>query len=160
MKNLRFLLNYYRPYAGRMITALAFMIPGTGISLLFPALTGDLVDSIIRSASTEELTRVGLIFLGALAAQAVIGYFVSITTSKTTERVIARLREDLFTHMIRLPLSILSQRRVGELSSRLSSDLTQIQETFSFSLLHMLRQAITLIGSIAIIVSTSLPLTI
>lgn len=158
--NLRFLLNYYRPYAGRMITALIFMLPGTSISLLFPALTGDLVDSIVKSASTDVLMRTGLMFLGLLAVQAVIGYLVSVTTSRTTERVIARLREDLFTHIIRLPLSILTQRRVGELSSRLSSDLTQIQETFSFSILHMLRQVIFLIGSIVIIVSTSLPLTI
>lgn len=157
--NLRFLLNYYRPYAGRMITALIFMLPGTSISLLFPALTGDLVDSI-KSSSTEVLMQTGMMFLGLLVVQAIIGYLVSVTTSRTTEKVIARLREDLFTHIIRLPLSILTQRRVGELSSRLSSDLTQIQETFSFSILHMLRQVIFLIGSIVIIVSTSLPLTI
>lgn len=160
MNNLRFLLGYYRPYAGRMITALIFMLPGTSISLVFPALTGDLVDSIVKTASTDVLMRTGMLFLGLLTVQAVIGYLVSVTTSRTTEQVIARLREDLFTHIIRLPLSVLSQRRVGELSSRLSSDLTQIQETFSFSILHMLRQLIFLVGSIVIIVSTSLPLTI
>lgn len=160
MNNLRFLLGYYRPYAGRMITALIFMLPGTSISLVFPALTGDLVDSIVKTASTDVLMRTGMLFLGLLTVQAVIGYLVSVTTSRTTEQVIARLREDLFTHIIRLPLSVLTQRRVGELSSRLSSDLTQIQETFSFSILHMLRQLIFLVGSIVIIVSTSLPLTI
>ncbi len=143
-----------------MITALIFMLPGTSISLVFPALTGDLVDSIVKTASTDVLMRTGMLFLGLLTVQAVIGYLVSVTTSRTTEQVIARLREDLFTHIIRLPLSVLSQRRVGELSSRLSSDLTQIQETFSFSILHMLRQLIFLVGSIVIIVSTSLPLTI
>lgn len=143
-----------------MISALIFMLPGTAISLVFPALTGDLVDTIGRTSTSDGLMKTGMLFLGLLIVQAVIGYLVSVTTSRTTERVIARLREDLFTHIIRLPLSVLTQRRVGELSSRLSSDLTQIQETFSFSILHMLRQAIFLIGSIVIIVSTSLPLTI
>lgn len=155
-----FLLSYYRPYLGRMIFALAFMLPGSGISLLFPALTGDLVDSIIRSASSTELVRVGLTFLALLAIQAVIGYFVSVTTAKTTENVIASLRTDLFSRLVRLPMSFLSQRRVGELTSRISSDLSLIQETFSFSILQLIRQGIFLVGSIIIIVSTSLALTI
>lgn len=158
--SLIFLLRYYRPYLGRMIFALAFMLPGSGISLLFPALTGDLVDSIIRSASSAELVKVGLTFLALLTAQAVIGYFVSVTTAKTTENVIAGLRTDLFSRIVRLPMSFLSQRRVGELTSRISSDLSLIQETFSFSILQLIRQGIFLVGSIIIIVSTSLALTI
>jgi ABC-type multidrug transport system fused ATPase/permease subunit len=57
-------------------------------------------------------------------------------------------------------MSFLSQRRVGELTSRISSDLSLIQETFSFSILQLIRQGIFLVGSIIIIVSTSLALTI
>jgi len=155
-----FLLKYYRPYAGRMIAAILIGMPVSAISLAFPALTGDLVDSIVASRSTDQLTNVGLMFLGLLAVQAVVGYFVSITLAKTTERVIASLRSQLFGHIVRLPLAFLTQRRVGELTSRLSSDLTLIQETFSFSILQLLRQSIFLVGSLAIILSTSLPLTI
>jgi ABC-type multidrug transport system fused ATPase/permease subunit len=158
--NLLFLLRYYKPFSGRVTAAVLIGLPVSAISLAFPALTGDLVDSIIASESTKRLTEVGLIFLGLLAVQAIIGYFVSVTLAKTTERVIASLRADLFTHIIRLPLSYLSQRRVGELTSRLSSDLTQIQETFSFSILQLLRQGIFLVGSLIIIITTSLPLTI
>lgn len=157
---LRFLLSYYRPYAGRTLIALLFMLPGSAISLLFPKLTGDLIDSVTASGSLDQLYRVGLTFLGLLVAQAIVGYFVSVTMSRTTERVIATLRTDLFDHIIRLPLSVLSARRVGELSSRLSSDLTQIQETFSFSVMQLLRQLIFLTGSIIIIVSTSVQLTV
>ena len=158
--NIRFLLGYYRPYMGRMLAAVLIGMPVSAISLAFPALTGDLVDSIVTSGSTDQLTRVGVIFLALLAVQAIVGYIVSVTLAKTTERVIAALRSDLFGHLVRLPLGFLTQRRVGELSSRLSSDLTQIQETFSFSILQLLRQSIFLVGSLVIIISTSLPLTI
>lgn len=158
--NLAFLLSYYRPFAGRMLFAVLIGLPVSAISLAFPALTGDLVDSIVTSDSTDTLMDVGMIFLGLLVVQAVVGYFVSITLAKTTEQVIAALRTDLFSHIVRLPLSFLTRRRVGELSSRLSNDLTQIQETFSFSVLQLLRQTVFLVGSLAIIVSTSLPLTI
>ena len=155
-----FLLRYYRPYAGRMIIALLFMIPGSGISLAFPALTGTIIDRIITSDAPSELMQTGLLFLGLLVIQAVVGYFVSVTMARTTEKVIASLRGELFHHIVKLPLFLLTTRRVGELSSRLSSDLTQIQETFSFSILQLLRQAIFLIGSIALIVTTSIQLTI
>ncbi|MBC8125154.1 MAG: ABC transporter ATP-binding protein, partial [Candidatus Kapabacteria bacterium] len=155
-----FLLRYYRPYAGRMVVALLFMIPGSGISLAFPALTGTIIDRIITSDAPSELIRTGLLFLGLLVVQAIVGYFVSVTMARTTEKVIASLRGDLFHHIVKLPLSILTTKRVGELSSRLSSDLTQIQETFSFSILQLLRQAIFLIGSIALIITTSVQLTI
>lgn len=157
---LRFLLSYYRPYAGRMIVALIFMLPGSAISLLFPTLTGQLIDSVIKSNGVGDLYRVGGMFLVLLVVQAVVGYFVSVTMARTTERVIASLRSRLFSNIVSLPLSVLTARRVGELSSRLSSDLTQIQETFSFSFLQLLRQGVFLLGSIAIIVSKSLQLTI
>ncbi|MBS1560462.1 MAG: ATP-binding cassette domain-containing protein [Bacteroidetes bacterium] len=159
-KQLAFLLGYYRPYAGRTIVALLFMLPASAISLLFPRLTGDLIDTVTKSGSSDQLYTVGLSFLGLLIVQAVIGYFVSVTMARTTERVIAALRTDLFDHIIRLPLTVLTERRIGELSSRLSSDLTQIQETFSFSVMQILRQIIFLIGSIAIIISTSVQLTV
>ncbi|MBK7185733.1 MAG: ATP-binding cassette domain-containing protein [Ignavibacteria bacterium] len=143
-----------------MITALVFMIPSSGISLAFPALTGTIIDRIISSDAPSELLQTGGIFLGLLSLQAFVGYFVSVTMARTTERVIATLRGNLFHHIVKLPLSHLTTRRVGELSSRLSSDLTQIQETFSFSILQLLRQSVFLIGSITLILMTSVQLTI
>jgi len=156
----RFLLSYYRPYAGRMIAALLLMLPSAGVSLVFPRLTGTLIDDIVHSADAQHLWSVGFMFLGLLSAQAVTGYIVSITLAKTTERVIATLRASLFNHIVRLPLGYLTGQRVGELASRISSDLTQIQETFTFSILQFLRQGVFFIGSLAIIISTSLSLTV
>jgi ABC-type multidrug transport system fused ATPase/permease subunit len=163
-KNMRstlgFLLQYYRPYKWPMTVALVFMIPSSGISLLFPALTGQIIDQILERSETSMLLTTGALFLGLLVSQAIVGYLVSVTMSRTTERVISSLRSDLFAHIIRLPLSRMSGHRIGELSSRLSSDMTQIQETFSFSILQLLRQSIFLVGSIVLILSTSVRLTI
>lgn len=158
--NIRFLLGYYRPYAARTLAAVLIGLPVSAISLAFPALTGRLVDSMLGADAPEQLTSVGLIFLVLLVVQATIGYVVSVTLARTTERVIAALRSDLFRHLVYLPMAYLSQRRVGELSSRLSSDITSIQETFSFSILQLLRQSVFLVGSLVVIISTSLPLTI
>ena len=159
-RQLRFLLSYYRPYAGRMIASVLVMLPSSGITLLFPRLTGDLIDRITSSPTTNSLYEIGGIFLALLTVQAITGYIVNTTMSRTTERVIAALRQDLFGRIVMLPMHVIGRHRVGELSSRLSSDLTQIQETFSFSILQLMRQGIFLVGSIVIIVGTSLQLTI
>lgn len=136
------------------------MIPSSGISLVFPAMTGTIIDQILTTNDPSSLYQTGGLFLGLLTVQAVIGYAVSITMSRTTEQVIASLRSNLFQHIVKLPLATLSKHRIGELSSRISSDLTQIQETFSFSLLQLVRQSIFLVGSIVLILTRSVQLTI
>lgn len=157
---IKFLLSYYRPHFFKIGVALLFMLPTSGISLLFPMLTGGLIDGILKTDNVQSLYSVGGLFLGLLLLQAAIGYLISITLAKVTETVIASLRLDLFSHILKTPLSFLSKKRVGDLTSRLSSDLALIQETFSFSVLQLLRQSVFLIGSVIIIVMTSVELTI
>jgi len=157
---MKFILGFYKPFAWRVIIALAIMIPTSAVSLLFPWLTGSLVDSIITSGAGSALMALAAIFLGLLICQAILSYAVSVTLATATENVIGHLRTTLFEHIVRLPLAFLTQYRVGELASRLSSDLTQIQETFTVSLVQLFRQGVLLVGALIVIVSTSLPLTI
>ncbi len=157
---LLYLLQYYRPYAYRVIPAIVLMLPTTGISLAFPKLTGTIIDGIIDSNSIDRVVETGGIFLALLLGQALVGYLVSVTLARTTETVMGAIRVDLFRAIVTQPLSDVLARRVGELSSRISSDMTQVQETFSFSVLQLLRQSILLVGSIILIVTTSLELTL
>jgi ABC-type multidrug transport system fused ATPase/permease subunit len=156
----RFLLGYYHPYAWRTLAAIALMLPSSSISLLLPSLTGDLIDNVLHTEQPDSLIAIGSTMGLLLLGQAITGYIVSITLSRTTEKVIAQLRSDVFGHIIRLPMDVFSAHRIGDFTSRLSSDLALIQETFSFSILQGIRQAIFLIGSLLIIVKTSWQLTI
>ena len=83
-RQLRFLLSYYRPYAGRMIASVLVMLPSSGITLLFPRLTGDLIDRITSAPTTNSLYEIGGIFLALLTVQAITGYIVNTTMSRTT----------------------------------------------------------------------------
>jgi ATP-binding cassette subfamily B protein len=69
------------------------------------------------------------------------------------------LRRDTYARLISLPMTFFAQRRVGELASRLSSDLIQMEDTLITVLPQFLRQSIILIGGIAFIAATSLQLT-
>jgi ABC-type multidrug transport system fused ATPase/permease subunit len=93
-----------------------------------------------------------------IAVQSTIRFFASMTIACITETSLAELRTKSFDHIIRLPMHFFAERRVGELSSRLSSDLSQIQETFAFTVLELLRQTIFMIGGIGFILTAGLDL--
>ncbi len=158
-KQLSFLLSFYKPYTYKAITALVIMMITATAGLLFPRLVGMILDSVLHPEKSgfSPGTIAGAL-LGVIVVQFGIRYIFSMQLATITENVIATLRTRVFEHLIRLPMKFFGERRVGELSSRLSSDLTQIQETFSFAILELLRQSIFLIGGIAFIVSKSMNL--
>lgn len=158
-KQLSFLLSFYKPYKYKAIIALVVMMITASAGLLFPRLVGMILDSVLhpeKSAFSPGMIAGAL--LGVIVIQFGIRYVFSMQLATITENVIATLRTRVFEHLIRLPMKFFGERRVGELSSRLSSDLTQIQETFSFAILELLRQSIFLIGGVAFIVSKSMNL--
>ncbi|MBX7155011.1 MAG: ABC transporter ATP-binding protein [Candidatus Kapaibacterium sp.] len=160
-KELRFLLSFYAEHKWKALFALGASFVGSSISLLFPKLTGNLIDKVREPnfISTHLWEIVG-VMVGVFLLQAVISYFSSITLAKITENTLAKLRGRLFHHIIHLPMRFFEERRVGELISRITTDVTQIQETFTFTMLQLIRQTIFLIGGITIIVLQSVTLTV
>ena len=75
------------------------------------------------------------------------------------QRSLIDLRRDTYARLISLPMTFFAQRRVGELASRLSADLIQIEDTLITILPQFLRQSTLLVGGIAMIAATSLKLT-
>ena len=158
-KQLSFLLSFYKPYKYKAIFALVIMIITASSGLLFPKLVGMILDSVLHpEKSGFSPGTIAGILLGVIVVQFGIRYVFSMQLATITENVIATLRTRVFEHLIRLPMKFFGERRVGELSSRLSSDLTQIQETFSFAILELMRQSIFLVGGVAFIVSKSMNL--
>lgn len=158
-KQLFFLLSFYKPYRYKALIALVIMIVTASVGLLFPRLVGMILDSVLHPAiSNFTPGMLAGALLGVIVIQFGIRYIFSMQLATITENVIATLRTRVFEHLIRLPMTFFGERRVGELSSRLSSDLTQIQETFSFAILELLRQTIFLVGGVAFIVSKSMNL--
>ncbi len=162
---IRFLLSFYKPHALKGLVALVTMLFTASIGLLFPAMIGTMLDGFIHPetsfsvfgiAPSPGMLAIGLLIL--IALQSTIRFFASMTIARITETSLAELRTKAFNHIIRLPMHFFAERRVGELSSRLSSDLSQIQETFAFTILELLRQTIFLIGGIAFILTAGLNL--
>jgi ABC transporter fused permease/ATP-binding protein len=157
------LFKYLRPYRTRYAAAMAALFVGNLLMLAFPYLAGSIVDAALKHArgvgDMSGVDRTALILIGVLAIQAGFSFFHSLSFSTVGQRSLVDLRRDTYARLISLPMTFFAQRRVGELASRLSSDLIQIEDTLITILPQFLRQITLLVGGITLIAVTSLKLT-
>ena len=158
------LFKYLRPYRARFGAALLALMAGSVLSLAFPYLAGRIIDGVMPTAGAGSghlvgADRTALLLVGILALQAGFSYFQALSLATAGQRCLVDLRRDTYARLISLPMSFFAQRRVGELASRLSADLIQMEDTLTTILPQFLRQSILLIGGIGLIAATSLKLT-
>ena len=155
LAQLRKIIAYVKPHAGLWAVGFFFLLITMGTSLLFPKLLGGLM-----SSSAENLRNNILQMMGLLAVQGVAGFFRVVLFVMVTERALAAIRGDLYTHLLHLPMSFFTSKRVGELNSRVASDTAQIGETLTTTLAEFLRGLSMVIGGVAILAFTSIKLTL
>jgi subfamily B ATP-binding cassette protein MsbA len=153
------LLPRIRPYLGRLLAAFVCLLASAGIALAFPQIVRHLLDAAFISADASLLNRIALGLLILFAIQAVLNFVQVYLLTSTSELVIAQLREDLFAHLVRLSPAFFTERRTGELTSRLSSDTTVLQTVLSYNLSEFARQTLFLIGGIVLLTLTDVSLT-
>src|SRR5918994_2221677 len=163
------LFAYVRPYRARFAAALAALFLSSLLGLAFPYLTGRLVDAAQRDLGDPPTDRpadalgidaVAGLLAAVLAGRAVFSFFQSIWLTQVGERSLADLREDTYARLVRLPMAFFGQRRVGELSSRLTADLAQIQEALTGAAPQLVYQLPLLAGGVVLIALTSGRLTL
>ncbi|MCB0515098.1 MAG: ATP-binding cassette domain-containing protein [Bacteroidetes bacterium] len=148
-----------------------FLLLSSATALLFPAIIGVLLDTAtskqtaflndyFSAIKSWGINGVAWLLLGVLVLQAVFSFVRVLTFAYVSENVMADIRTDLYNKMIRLPISFFEKSRVGELTSRITADVTQLQEAISWTLGEFLRQIFTLIAGAVFIflISTKLSL--
>lgn len=160
IRNVLKLFKYIHPYRLEYTLGMIFLLGASLANLAFPKLLGDLVNSGDAGNLTEDLTRIALLLGLILVLQAVFSYFRTVLFVNVTEKSMADLRRDTFSHLIRLPMSFFDVHRVGELNSRISADVSLVQETLTSTLADFIRQIVIIIGGIILLVLTSPQLTI
>jgi ATP-binding cassette subfamily B protein len=156
------LFRYLRPYRARFGAALAGSFVNSLLGLAFPYLAGSFVDAALHHKAGAGIGGVNgttLLLMGILFSQACFSYFNFLSYAAVGQRSMMDLRSDTYAKLISLPMSFFAQRRVGELASRLSADMIQIEDTLTGVLPQFIRQATLLIGGMALIAATSLKLT-
>lgn len=164
IKHMVKLLSYLKPYRGKFIAALFFLFISSLTGLTFPKFLGSLIDASHGkhdySFLPVTINGIGLLAFGMLFAQAFVSFFRVVWFVQVAERSLADIRRDTYFKLITLPMNFFSNRRVGELNSRISADLSQIQDAITTTLAEMIRQIIVLTGGITFLVIVSPKLTL
>ena len=150
-------------YAGnhrwKFYVGLVFLLFTGATALAFPKLMGMLIDCVKNKDNTQaNMIAGGLIVI--LFLQSIFSFFRLYLFVNFTENTLANLRLSLYSNLVKLPMSFFSQKRVGELNSRISSDITQIQDTLTSTIAEFLRQFILIIGGVLLLANESIKLTL
>jgi ABC-type multidrug transport system fused ATPase/permease subunit len=157
------IFKYIKPYRWAFFAGLLAISLSSVTTLALPFFFKKLIDSAEAIKQGKEAIPTGTIALwmvGVLIAQMILSFLRVYLFTRAGENALADLRTDVYKTMIQLPMDFFAQRRVGELSSRLSSDLSQIQDAVTFMLAEIIRGVLTLIIGIGLILWISPKLTL
>jgi ATP-binding cassette subfamily B protein len=151
--SLKEVFGFMAPYKGLFILGLISLAFSAATMLAFPRLSGELLDSATGKAKYfSSINQTGLAIMGILVFQSIFSFIRVYSFSIVSERGMAGVRSAAYRKIIWMPMTFFDSRRVGELMSRLTSDVSTLQDTFSTTLAEFLRQVLTLIFGTAILI--------
>ena len=161
-KNLSKAIKIFRfviPYKWTFILGMVFLLLSNLTTLSFPLLIGEMT-KVIEGKSKFQINEVTLFFFAILIIQSILSFFRIYTFAQVSEKAMRDVRQTLYAKIITLPIFHFEKRRVGELMSRITSDITQLQDVLSITLAEFFRQIFTLVGGVALITYLSWKLTL
>lgn len=151
--------RFIKPYRGIFFLGLFFLL-GSGLtSMVFPFFTGKLIDAATH-IHKDVINNIALSLGGILVIQAIFSFFRMYLFSYVTENITADMRYAMYDKLTRLPITYFDSHRLGELNSRITTDVAQLQDMLSTTLAEFFRQIMTLIVGIAFILFYSTKLTL
>jgi len=157
---LRRLLSYTRPYLGRLAIALFALFVAAAASLTYPNYFGEAIDAAVTAPSADNLDKTTGLLLLVVLIQAIFVFVRHYLMSWIGERVVADLRLELQSHLLRMSQAYFHRTRTGELMSRLSDDVTRLQSVVGQDISIFLRNLVTMSVALVLLVLISPKLTL
>jgi len=161
------IFKYIKPYRGKFILALVVIALSSGTTMAFPYLLKSLIDSAHGTLQTNlklpfalTTTNIAIIMIVLLTIQMIISFLRVYLFTTVGENAVADMRKDIYKKMITMPMDFFAQRRVGELSSRITADVSQIQDAVTGGLAEILRSCLVLIIGLGLILYISVRMTL
>ena len=156
----RRLLDLARPEAAWLVAGTVALLLSSGANLAAPWVVGQLVDGVLGEDGAEVLNEMTLLLVAVFVVAGFATAARSYLFTVSGERVVARLRRDLYRAVIQQEVGFFDQRRTGELTNRLASDTTVLQNTVTVNVSMGLRMAIQALGAIVVLLVTNWRLTL
>jgi len=148
------IFKYMRPHLAYWIAGMVFLVVGSLMFMLIMGIPGEMTNVASGNPNFDHglsIKQFGLILLVLLILQGILSYFRVIFFTIVSERGMADLRKDLYNKIISQSITFFEKRRVGELTSRITADVEQLQSAFSVTLAEFLRQVVILVSGVIII---------
>jgi len=146
----RRMIGYLSPYKLRLLLAVVGLIFSAGLSLVFPAVIRNVVDSVFTDADLQLLDTITLVLLLVFVFRSLATFVQNYNLNFVGEKIVVDIRQQLYAHLQSLSIRFYTDRRVGELISRISSDVTVMRTVLTGNVSTLLQQSLTLLGSVAI----------
>jgi len=167
------IFRYLKPHKTIFSIGMVLLLMSSFVSLVVPRLLGQIAGIGLDKGETGESMQLGdlnidfsslgtvlVVLLLIFIFQGAIAFFRVYTFAIVTERMMLALRKDTYRHLIRMPMQFFNEMRVGDLNSRISSDITTIQETFTTTIAEFIRQIIIIVFGVAFLFFFSTKLTL
>ena len=155
---IRRLGGYMLRYKGLILVILLFMIASNLFSLIGPLLSGYAIDAIEPGIGKVDFDSVFLycaLMLLFYIASAVLSYFNATLMIKLSQSITRTMRREVFDHLTTLPVGYFDANQTGEIISHISYDIDTVNASLSNDLLQICTSVITIVGSLAMMISIS-----
>ncbi len=146
----RRMISYLSPYKLRLFFAVIGLIFSSALSLVFPAVIQSVVDSVFSDADLQLLDTITLALLLVFVVRSIATFVQNYNLNFVGEKIVVDIRKELYEHLQSLSVKFFTERRVGELISRISSDVTVMRTVLTGNVSTLLQQSLTLVGSVGI----------
>ncbi|MCC6817200.1 MAG: ATP-binding cassette domain-containing protein [Saprospiraceae bacterium] len=147
------ILRFIKPYKWYFISGMICLVISSSMFMIFPAAAGEMANTAIGKGSWKiSVKEFGLLFLGILIIQGILSYLRTTFFARVSEMGIADVRKALYEKIITQNMTFYESRRVGELTSRLTADVEQLQNAFSITLAEFIRQIVILIIGVFVLI--------
>jgi ATP-binding cassette, subfamily B, bacterial MsbA len=140
-----------RAFRGMLGLAALTLVASAILGLAFPMVVRFLLDAAFIRQNREILDRIAIGLVILFSVQAVLNYAQTYLLSAVGERAVASLRGELFAKLLEMPPGFFAERRTGELTSRLTTDIGLLQGVLSHQIAEFSRQILALVGGIVLL---------
>lgn len=151
----RRVLALFRPHRWSIATVLALIVTSSALGLVSPFLVREIVDVAIPDQDVRLLLMLVGAMVGVAVVSAVLGVVQTWISTAMGQRIMHRLRTDLFTHLQRQPLSFFTRTRSGEVQSRLTHDVSGLQGVVTSTATSLAGNVATVIGTLVAMLALS-----
>lgn len=145
-------LHFLRPFSGRLIVAFSLALVVALMSLVMPRMTMYVIDHVIPAHDLGQLHTIGAALLLWIIVQQGVDFVRNLNIGRLNSRVLMRMRQRLFEHLLRLPLAELSNLKTGGIASRLSTDIDNVSNMMHVGIMTPAVSIAKIIATLAILV--------